>query len=93
MPLTNDMLYVGTDISEKTNRTRFYDAAGTEVGRRVESANDLLPSSESLAEEALRRAAEIGAREILWGFLRPPTSSGGTWPASSPPIPGSLSED
>jgi transposase len=67
MLLANVTLYVGTDISEKMNRSRFYDAAGEEVGRRVESANDL-PGSESLVHEALRRAAKIGAQEILWGL-------------------------
>lgn len=60
-------LYVGTDISEKVNRTRFYDGSGKEVGGRVESQNDL-PGSSSLAEETLSRAALSGAGEILWGL-------------------------
>lgn len=64
---TTTQLYVGTDISEKVNRTRFYDGAGKEVGRRVESQNDL-PGSSSLAQEALSRAALCGAKEILWGL-------------------------
>jgi hypothetical protein len=34
MPLAST-LYVGTDISEKMNRTRFYDQRGTQVGVRV----------------------------------------------------------
>jgi hypothetical protein len=38
-------LYVGTDIFERVNRTRFYDASGGEVGGRVESQNDLPGSS------------------------------------------------
>ncbi len=59
-------LYVGTDISEKANRSRFYDSSGEEVGARVESENDL-PGSRRLAEEALSRAARMGATEILWG--------------------------
>jgi transposase len=60
-------LYVGTDISEKMNRTRFYDQRGTQVGVRVESINDL-PGAQDLAREALSRAAQIGAKEILWGL-------------------------
>jgi hypothetical protein len=51
MPLAST-LYVGTDISEKMNRTRFYDEGGTEVGVRVESINDL-PGAQDLAREAL----------------------------------------
>ncbi len=66
MPL-GPTLYVGTDISEATNRTRFLDPGETEVGRGFSSANDL-PGSEQLAEEALRRAREIGAGEIRWGL-------------------------
>ena len=61
------VLYIGTDISEAINRTRLYDSSGEEVGRGVESANDL-PGSQRLAEEALRRAARIGAVEIRWGM-------------------------
>lgn len=60
-------LYVGTDISEAVNRTRFVDAGGTEVGRGFTSANDL-PGSEQLVQEALRRARQIGATEIRWGL-------------------------
>ena len=60
-------LYVGTDISERVNRTRFYDARGGEVGGRVESQNDL-PGSSGLAGEALSRAALCDAKEILWGL-------------------------
>lgn len=66
MPLS-PTLYVGTDISEAMNRTRFLDPGETEVGRGFSSANDL-PGSEQLAEEALRRAREIGATEIRWGL-------------------------
>jgi len=60
-------LYVGTDISEAINRTRFLDSSGTEVGRGFTSANDL-PGTEQLAEEALRRARATGAGEIRWGL-------------------------
>lgn len=60
-------LYVGTDISEKANRTRFYDGSGAEIGARVESANDL-PGAHELAGKALSRAEQIGAVEILWGL-------------------------
>ena len=60
-------LYVGTDISEKMNRTRFYDERGTQLGVRVESINDL-PGAQDLAREALSRAARMGAKEILWGL-------------------------
>jgi transposase len=60
-------LYVGTDISERVNRTRFYDASGGEVGGRVQSQNDL-PGSSDLATEALSRAALCDAGEILWGL-------------------------
>jgi hypothetical protein len=63
MPL-GPTLFVGTDISEATNRTRFVDAGGTEVGRGFTSANDL-PGSQELAEEAMRRAREIGAARGL----------------------------
>ncbi len=66
MPL-GPTLYVGTDISEAQNRTRFLDQSGADVGRRLSSANDL-PGSEHLAEEALRRARQIGAGEIRWGL-------------------------
>jgi transposase len=64
MGLTNT-LYVGTDVSEATNRSRFYDGGGTEVGRGLESANDL-PGSELLAREALGRAERVGAEGICW---------------------------
>jgi transposase len=67
MLLQTTTLYVGTDISERVNRTRFYDASGKEVGRRVESQNDL-PGSTELVEESLARAQKIGAKEILWGL-------------------------
>ena len=40
MPL-GPTLYVGTDISEAVNRTRFLDPGETEVGRGFSSANDL----------------------------------------------------
>lgn len=60
-------LYVGTDISERVNRSRFYDASGKEIGGRVHSQNDL-PGSSDLAGEALSRAALTGAKEILWGL-------------------------
>lgn len=63
----SNTLYVGTDISLAVNRTRFYDARGEEVGRRLESANDL-PGSQMLADEACIRAAKIGAGEICWGM-------------------------
>jgi transposase len=66
MPL-GPTLYVGTDISEATNRTRFIDSGGTDVGRGFSSANDLL-GSERLVEEVLRRARQIGATEIRWGL-------------------------
>lgn len=66
MPL-GPTLHVGTDISEAMNRTRFLDPGETEVGRGFSSANDL-PGSEELAEEALRRARQIGATEIRWGL-------------------------
>lgn len=64
---SDEVLYVGTDISEATNRTRFYDSSGEEVGRGVESANDL-PGSQHLADDALGRAAKIGATQIRWGM-------------------------
>jgi transposase len=67
MLLANTALYVGTDISERVNRTRFYDASGKEIGARVESQNDL-PGSTDLAGESLARAQSIGAKEILWGL-------------------------
>lgn len=67
MFLANATLYVGTDISERVNRTRFYDGAGNEVGGRVESHNDL-PGSSDLAEQALQRAEGMGAEEVLWGL-------------------------
>ena len=54
MPLPTT-LFVGTDVSQATNRTRFFDGAGDEVGRRYQSANDL-PGSKALAAEALGRA-------------------------------------
>lgn len=60
-------LYVGTDISGKANRTRFFDESGAEVGARVESVNDL-PGAHDLAREALSRATQAGAKEILWGL-------------------------
>jgi transposase len=66
MPLA-PALYVGTDISEAMNRTRFLDPGGTEVGRGFSSANDL-PGSEALADEAMRRARTIEATEIRWGL-------------------------
>src|SRR6266540_1733554 len=66
MPL-GPALYVGTDISEAMNRTRFLDPGGTEVGRGFSSANDL-PGSEALADEAMRRARTIEATEIRWGL-------------------------
>jgi transposase len=65
--LADVTLYVGTDISERVNRTRFYDASGKEIGARMESQNDL-PGSSALAEQALCRAALRGAREIMWGL-------------------------
>ena len=49
-------LYVGTDISERVNRSRFYDASGKEIGGRVESQNDL-PGSSSGAGHHPDRAA------------------------------------
>jgi len=67
MLLANATLYVGTDISERVNRTRFYDQGGKEIGTRLESLNDL-PGSSELAKQALRRAALSGAQEILWGL-------------------------
>jgi transposase len=67
MLLANTALYVGTDISEKVNRTRFYDGSGKEIRRRLESVNDL-PGSRRLVEEAISRAEGIGAEEILWGL-------------------------
>ncbi len=67
MSLANATLYVGTDISEKMNRTRFFDTSGKEVGARVESVNDL-PGAHKLAQEALSRAARLDAKEILWGL-------------------------
>jgi transposase len=67
MLLARSTLYVGTDISEKVNRTRFYDGSGKETAGRLESANDL-PGSRRLAREAISRAEGIGAEEILWGL-------------------------
>lgn len=67
MYLANRALYVGTDISERVNRTRFYEASGNELGVRVESQNDL-PGSCDLAEQAISRAILSGAEEILWGL-------------------------
>lgn len=67
MYLAGAKLYVGTDISEKANRSRFYDEGGKEIGGRLESANDL-PGSKLLAGEALSRAERIGAKEVLWGL-------------------------
>ena len=66
MPLSTT-LYVGTDISERVNRTRFYDGNGKEIGGRMESQNDL-PGSRDLAAESLARAHRIGAKQILWGL-------------------------
>lgn len=66
MPLSTT-LFVGTDVSQAVNRTRFYDAPGVEVGRRYESANDL-PGSRALAAEAMLRADTIGADEIRWAL-------------------------
>lgn len=67
MPLSTTALFVGTDVSQAVNRTRFYDAGGVEVGRRYESANDL-PGSKALATEAILRADTIGADEIRWAL-------------------------
>jgi len=67
MRLADRTLYVGTDISERVNRSRFYDTGGGEVGGRVESPNDL-PGSSDLAQEAIYRAALCSAEEILWGL-------------------------
>lgn len=64
---SNQVIYVGTDISEAINRSRVYEAAGDEIGRGVESANDL-PGSQALCEEVLARAAKVGAEEIRWGL-------------------------
>jgi transposase len=64
---SDEVLFIGTDISEAINRTRFYDPSGDEVGRGLESANDL-PGSQHLAQEALARAAKIGATQIRWGM-------------------------
>lgn len=61
------VLYVGTDVAQVMNRTRFYDAEGTEVGRRFSSANDL-PGSNALVAEAVLRADTIGAGEIRWAL-------------------------
>jgi hypothetical protein len=66
MPLPTT-LFVGTDVSQATNRTRFFDGAGVEVGRRYQSANDL-PGSRALAAEALVRADAVGAEEIRWAL-------------------------
>lgn len=65
MPL--ETLYVGIDVAERTNRTRFIDAAGEEVGRGFSSPNDL-PGSQALAQQALDRAEKIGAEQILWAL-------------------------
>jgi transposase len=67
MLLASATLYVGTDISEKVNRTRFYDGSGKEIGARLESVNDL-PGSRDLAQEAISRAVLSDAKEILWGL-------------------------
>jgi transposase len=67
MRLADRTLYVGTDISERVNRSRFYGTGGGEVGGRVEFPNDL-PGSSDLAQEAIYRAALCGAEEILWGL-------------------------
>jgi hypothetical protein len=64
MPLSTT-LYVGTDVSQAVNRTRFFDSEGNEVGRGFESANDL-PGSKALVAEAIRRADVIGAGELRW---------------------------
>jgi len=61
------ILFVGTDVSQAINRTRFFDGAGNEVGRRYESSNDL-PGSGALVAEALDRADTIGADGIRWGL-------------------------
>src|SRR5215216_7794420 len=66
MPLSTT-LYVGTDISERVNRTRFYDEGGKEIGGRMESQN-VLPGSRDLAGESVARAHRIGAKQILWGL-------------------------
>lgn len=67
MFLAYKALYVGTDISERVNRSRFYDTSGNEIGARVESQNDL-PGSRDLAAESVARAHRIGAKQILWGL-------------------------
>jgi transposase len=54
-------------ISERVNRTRFYDEGGKEIGGRMESQNDL-PGSRDLAAESVARAHRIGAKQILWGL-------------------------
>jgi hypothetical protein len=63
MPLST-MLFVGTDVSQATNRTRFFDGAGDEVGRRYQSANDL-PGSKALAAEALGRADRAWLERLI----------------------------
>lgn len=76
--LLANTLYVGTDISEKANRSRFYDASGDEIGGRVETANDL-PGSKDLASKALLGPSRLTPPRSC-GASKPPTSSGGTWP-------------
>ncbi|MGH2692666.1 MAG: IS110 family transposase [Actinomycetota bacterium] len=66
MPLST-VLYVGTDVSQAVSCTQFFDAAGDEVGRRFESANDL-PGAKALAAEAILRADTLGADEIRWAL-------------------------
>lgn len=66
MPLSTT-LFVGTDVSQAVNRTRFFDDQGGEIGRRFESANDL-PGSKALVAEAMRCADIIGAQEIRWAL-------------------------
>jgi hypothetical protein len=56
--LADVTLYVGTDISERVNRSRFYDTSGNEVGVRVESQNDL-PGSCDLAKQAISLAVAM----------------------------------
>lgn len=60
-------LYAGTDVSEATNRTRFFAPRGEEVGREYSSANDL-PGSKLLVTEALKRADALGADGLCWGL-------------------------
>jgi transposase len=64
---SDEVLHVGTDLSEAINRIRFYASSGEQVDRGVESPNDL-PGSLHLVKEALARAGKIRPAQIRWGM-------------------------